>query len=155
MPETEEGKHVAGCRETLWKVAKSTGGSASRRRLTDLGEHVIVEAEKFAAQGGGQIKIYAPESVRGQAITYWHRDIGHWLEWTVSIPKIGRYAVFARYATGSHNTPRDFHLDGKSPAAELVSVASFAIWRTSRAEAEGSVLVGSASSTGPMTCGTG
>jgi len=90
--------------------------------LADLGEHVIVEAEKFVAQGGGQIKIYAPESVRGQAITYWHSDLGHWLEWDVSIPKAGRYVVYARYATGSQGTRRDFRIDGKLPGDSYASI---------------------------------
>ena len=90
--------------------------------LADLGEHVIVEAEKFVAQGGGQIKVYAPESVRGSAITYWHKDIGHWLEWTVNIPKADRYVIFARYATGSHDTQRNFRLDGKLPSAAYARI---------------------------------
>ncbi|MBT3376072.1 MAG: carbohydrate-binding protein [Lentisphaerae bacterium] len=86
--------------------------------LGDLGEHVVVEAEAFVAQGEGEIKVYAPESVRGSAITYWHKDIGHWLEWDVNLPSTGRYAVFARYATGSHDTQRDFRIDGKLPSEE-------------------------------------
>jgi len=90
--------------------------------LADLGEHVIVEAEKFMAQGGGQIKVYAPESVRGKAITYWHKDVGHWLEWTVNIPKAGRYVIFARYATGSRDTQRDFRLDGKLPTGAYACI---------------------------------
>ena len=83
--------------------------------LAELGDHLTVEAEGFAAQGGGKVKIYEPEGVSGKAITYWHRDIGHWLEWVVQIPKTGRYQIFARYATGSNDTQRDLRMDGRLP----------------------------------------
>ena len=91
--------------------------------LAELGKHITVEAESFVAQGGGKVKIYAPESVSGQAITYWHRDIGHWLEWTMQIPKAGRYVVFTRYATGSHDTQRDFRMDGQLPGEAYGRIA--------------------------------
>jgi len=76
---------------------------------------IKVEAETFTGQGGGEINIYKPESVSGRAITYWHKDIGHWLEWTFEIPEAGHYNLFARYATGSHHAERDLMLDGKVP----------------------------------------
>ncbi len=79
----------------------------------DAERAVVVEAEDFTAQGGGEVKVVDRIGDVGEMITMWHAKLGHWLEWTVSAPTEGRYHVILKYATSSENTRRDFMVDGK------------------------------------------
>lgn len=56
-------------------------------------------------------------------ITYWHQDIGHWLEWSLDVPTDGQYVVRFRYATASKNTQREFRIDGQTPCPAAKSIA--------------------------------
>ena len=77
---------------------------------------VVIQAEDFTGQGGGSCQIRDDrQATWGKMITYWHQDIGHWLEWQFNAPKDGLYAVCFRYATSSPETTREFRMDGKVP----------------------------------------
>ncbi|NOZ22658.1 MAG: hypothetical protein GXP25_16395 [Planctomycetes bacterium] len=77
---------------------------------------VIIQAEDFTGQGGGQVqfKTDRPTTV-GKMITYWHANLGHWLEWKAKVPKTGKYSIVFRYATNCKNTQRDLKIDGTYP----------------------------------------
>jgi hypothetical protein len=78
---------------------------------------VVVQAEDFRRQGGGQCqKISGRPGAWGSIVSYWHADAGHWLEWEVDIPEDGNYAVRFHYATASADARRDFRIDGQAPA---------------------------------------
>ncbi len=76
---------------------------------------VMVQAEDFAQEGKGKVYVTDRGSNVGEMITKWHQDMGHWVEWTLSVPEDGRYLLYARYATGSRNTRRALTIDGESP----------------------------------------
>src|SRR5690606_7589309 len=43
---------------------------------------VLVQAEEFKAQGGGEVSIVSGRAgALGKAITKWEADLGHWVEW--------------------------------------------------------------------------
>lgn len=84
---------------------------------------VVVQAEDFTAQGGGEVLVAKDRASWGDMITYWHHHRGHWLEWRADIPREGTYRVVFRYATSSRNTVRDFMVDGEHPAPEARSIA--------------------------------
>ena len=44
---------------------------------------VIVQAEDFSRQGGGECQKIGGRPRLAQIVSYWHADIGHWLEWEV------------------------------------------------------------------------
>ena len=79
---------------------------------------VTVRAADFAAQGGGEVLVTQRVGAAGPIITQWHANIGHWLEWTFSVPAAGDYLVFARYATDSEPSRRALTINGASPGAE-------------------------------------
>ena len=77
---------------------------------------VLVEAEAFTGEGGGHCqKLSNRANASGLAISYWHKDVGHWLEWRIAIPKAGRRCIVLKYATGSPQAVRDCRIDGKFP----------------------------------------
>lgn len=77
---------------------------------------VAVEAEAFVAQGGGEVKVPTNRvNASGAIVTGWHADIGHWLEWSVSPPRPGRYHLILKYATDSADTRRELLLNGEAP----------------------------------------
>ena len=77
---------------------------------------VVIQAEDFADQGVGTVQVRDDrQAVWGRMITYWHRDVGHWLEWAFDIPREGRYALRFRYATSSPETRRELRIDGEVP----------------------------------------
>lgn len=84
--------------------------------MTSRENVVLIEAESFAAQGGGEVKVPTNRvNASGTIITGWHADIGHWLEWTVTPPRPGRYHLVLKYATDSADTRRELLLNGQSP----------------------------------------
>jgi hypothetical protein len=84
-------------------------------------EKIILQAEDFSDQGVGEVQIRDDrQAIWGTMITYWHQDIGHWLEWKFDVPEDATYSVQFRYASGSPKPVRKFEIDGKvpDPAAE-------------------------------------
>jgi hypothetical protein len=76
-----------------------------------------VEAEDKTAEGGGQSQLFSGRvNASGRIITYWEKDVGHWLEWTVTIPRSAAYALVIKYASGSANVARACRIDGEYPA---------------------------------------
>ena len=79
---------------------------------------VLVEAEAFAGQGGGTVKVASGRKGASAAIiTSWQDSIGHWLEWKVKVPTAGSYRLILKYCSDSPAPRRDLLLDGASPAA--------------------------------------
>jgi hypothetical protein len=69
---------------------------------------LLVEAERFSGQGGGTVK--APSGrihASGKIVTGWHMNVGHWLEWTITLPAPGAYHLVLKYATDSPDTRRE------------------------------------------------
>ena len=100
----------------------ANGPFAKPAWLTDA--VTVVQAEAFTAQGKGECQVFSDrEGAWGKAVSYWHADIGHWLEWAVSIPADGLYTVRFHYATDSEATRREFLIDGTAPCAEAKAVA--------------------------------
>ncbi|MBT3376781.1 MAG: hypothetical protein HN742_09985 [Lentisphaerae bacterium] len=91
----------------------------------DKGKRVIVvQAEDFAAEGDGQCqKRRDRNGIMGQIITYWHQELGHWLEWRINVPASGPYLVRLHYATDCHKTRRALLIDGASPTPEADDMA--------------------------------
>lgn len=75
----------------------------------------LVEAENFSGQGGGAVQLYERVGTSGRMITYWHENVGHWLEWKVNVPKAGEYMIILKYATVCDDTHRDLKVDGAYP----------------------------------------
>ncbi|NLF18616.1 MAG: PKD domain-containing protein [Lentisphaerae bacterium] len=77
---------------------------------------VVVEAETFAAQGGGQVKTASGRrGASGSIVTGWEDAIGHWLEWKASVPRAGRYHLLLKYCSGATNPRRELRLNGQVP----------------------------------------
>jgi len=86
-------------------------------------DRIIVQAEGFADQGGGEVQIKDDrQATLGDMITYWHQDEGHWLSWKFDVAEAGRYRVLLRYATSSENPVRRFELDGAVPDPALAAM---------------------------------
>jgi len=80
-----------------------------------------IEAEGFTGQGGGEVKVCHPVGAAA-SISYWEKDIGHWLEWEFDPPAAGRYELWMRYTTPG--TPhRALLLDGTCPGPEFADIA--------------------------------
>lgn len=84
---------------------------------------IVVQAEDFTAQGMGKCqKRDDRNGIMGKIITYWHEELGHWIDWTADVPKTGRYFVRFHYATDCHKTRRDLLIDGKSPVPQAADI---------------------------------
>ena len=80
--------------------------------LKQWGLALRVEAEQFAAEGGGTIHVRA-DKLNESGLSLSHSDSkGHWLEWNVEVPTEDRYFLVARYAVPS-NSARMLTVDGK------------------------------------------
>jgi hypothetical protein len=122
----------AGNAVTLTAVATDKAGNKGRATKTislpppELAETVglvRVEAEAFVGEGGGKAKICQTVNASGASISYWHQDIGHWLEWELDVPADGRYELWMRYATACKGTRRSVQIDGALPAPVFADVA--------------------------------
>jgi hypothetical protein len=84
------------------------------------GEYIIVQAEGFAGQGGGEVVVKNDrQATFGDMITYWHANVGHWLTWKFDVAEAGRYRIVLRYASSSPKPVRRFELDGAVPDPAL------------------------------------
>lgn len=60
---------------------------------------VVVQAEHFSAQHGGQVRIRQDKvGAEGKSISHWDNE-GHWLMWKVQVPRAGRYILVLRYCS--------------------------------------------------------
>ena len=85
---------------------------------------IVLQAESFAAQEGGLAEIVSDrQAVWGTAITKWHADLGHWLQWKFTVPTAGQYRLVFRYATLSDKTRRKLEMDGAVPAPAAEQIA--------------------------------
>jgi len=78
------------------------------------------EAEASTAQGGGAVQVRTDKAATaGSAISHWDSK-GHWLEWTVDLPRAGNYRLAVRYCTPGPAS-RGIAVDGNTvPAAVSV-----------------------------------
>jgi hypothetical protein len=78
--------------------------------LTDFAR---VQAEEFAAQGGGEVQLREDKvGADGRSFSHWDAA-GHWLEWTLTAPAAGRYLVAVRYCAQA-GVRRAVALDGNA-----------------------------------------
>jgi hypothetical protein len=81
------------------------------------GQAVLIEAEGFAGQGGGAVKVPSGrKGASGAIVTAWQENLGHWLEWKASVPAAGKYRLVLKYCSDSPAPRRELLLDGASPA---------------------------------------
>ncbi|MDX9979037.1 MAG: hypothetical protein RBU25_03215 [Lentisphaeria bacterium] len=80
-------------------------------------DSIVIQAEDFSRQGGGEGKIVADRPAWDKVLTYWHQDPGHWFEWTCEVPANGEYHLRLCYASGSPETRRELKIDGSLPFA--------------------------------------
>ncbi len=88
-------------------------------RVADMPrDGIVIEAEDFVAQGGGEVGISEGGHVDqhgGKSIFNYGGD-GHWLEWEVEVPQEGHYDLYARVACAEERTFRKLTVDGEPPA---------------------------------------
>ena len=79
--------------------------------LKQWGLVLRIEAEQFAAEGGGTIHV-RPDKLNSSGMALSHSDAkGHWLEWEVNMPTADKYFLVARYAVPT-NSARVLTVDG-------------------------------------------
>jgi hypothetical protein len=78
---------------------------------------ILVEAETLAAEGGGTSqKLDGRVNASGNIVSYWDKDMGHWLEWEFTVATPGVYTVLLKYGSGSEQALRDLAIDGTFPS---------------------------------------
>jgi hypothetical protein len=100
--------------------------------LPDLGigdldkrTRVIIEAESFAGQGNGEVRVMDKFAASGRALSYWEGP-GQWVEWKFSAPKDDDYLILLRYAAAK-DAVRQLQVDGAAPqAVPLPATGGFA-----------------------------
>ncbi len=73
----------------------------------------LAQAEDFAGQGGGSVQIRTDKvGMVGKATSHWDKA-GHWLEWSLVVPRAGRYQLTVRYCT-NEAASRAVTVDGQA-----------------------------------------
>jgi len=77
---------------------------------------VIIEAEQFAKQGGGEVEVTDRKigTHGGKAFLNWDEE-GHWLEWPVNVPETGYYHIMFKSCSRDRHVRRRLEIDGKAP----------------------------------------
>lgn len=100
------------------RLAQIATEAAERRKLAAaeaVADDVVVliQAEDFSAQGGGEISITDKKAAAfGTSLTMWNNH-GHWLEWKVQVPQTGWYQVALKYCLEGDENTRYLTIDGK------------------------------------------
>ena len=80
--------------------------------LKQWGLTLRVEAEQFAAEGGGTIHV-RQDKLNASGMSLSHSDArGHWLEWAIDVPVEDRYYLVAHYAVPT-DSARLLTVDGR------------------------------------------
>jgi len=99
------------------KLQKTIQISPSWVERARTGSGVWLEAESFTGEGGGTSRMFSGRvNASGRIVTYWDKDIGHWLEWEIPVAVAGNYAIALRYASGARRALRDCRIDGSLPS---------------------------------------
>ncbi len=78
-----------------------------------------LEAEEHCREGGGASRLLKGRvNASGPVVSYWEKDLGHWLEWEIQVETAGSYAIALRYATASDMSLRDCLINGMAPSAD-------------------------------------
>ena len=89
----------------------------------DIAGSVLVEGEAFAAERGGKIKKSTEHknTHAGGCIYHW-ANAGHWISWTVHVPKDGAYLLTVVAATAEDVAVRGLKIDAApAPGAGLIA----------------------------------
>ena len=87
------------------------------------GQRVVVEAEDFTGQGGGQVEVTDKKvGAHGRSFLHWDQP-GHWLEWTLPVPRDGAYCLSIRHCSQSLEPLRSVLIDGACHAEFLKALA--------------------------------
>lgn len=79
----------------------------------DMARAIVVQAEDFTAQSGGEVSVGEKTGAEGKAFKFWDPE-GHTLEWRFSVPKAGAYTVQLRQCNAHPNgAERQVFVDGK------------------------------------------
>lgn len=84
------------------------------------GTAVVVEAENFTDQGGGNVEITDRKiGTRGdKAFLRWDEQ-GHWLQWPVDVPENGFYTIILKCCSRDRQARRRLEIDGQPPSEAL------------------------------------
>lgn len=101
-------KKLEQARDAQYAQAKEAGPAA--------GTFVLVQAESFAAQGGGEVTISDKKAATfGTCFLNWDRR-GHWIDYNVEIPKDGYYKILLKYCREGGSVIRALRVDGEYPS---------------------------------------
>jgi hypothetical protein len=90
--------------------------------LKQWGLVLRIEAEQFAAEGGGEIHV-RNDKLNSSGLSLSHADSqGHWLEWEVNVPTADKYYFIARHAVPT-DSARLLTVDGQ-PAGDFAFPAT-------------------------------
>lgn len=78
---------------------------------------LLAQAEDFAAQGEGEVKLREDKAgAMGKAFSHWDAR-GHWLSWRINVPVAGKYLLVLRYCTPVA-VQRQIEIDGGTPIVQ-------------------------------------
>ncbi|NLX59202.1 MAG: hypothetical protein GXY74_08955 [Phycisphaerae bacterium] len=77
------------------------------------GTAVVIEAEAFSGQGGGEVRVSEKKvgARGGKAFMGWDSE-GHWIEWPVEVPESGYYQMLVRHCGDREQARRGILIDG-------------------------------------------
>ncbi len=88
-----------------------------RREDVPLADALLAQAEDFAGQGGGEVKIRDDKvGSMGKAFSHWDTK-DHWLSWKLRVPTAGKYLLVLRYCT-PQTVQRRIEIDGGAPIVQ-------------------------------------
>ncbi|MDD5688436.1 MAG: hypothetical protein PHE88_11470 [Elusimicrobia bacterium] len=99
-------------------TTKKNNSKASKSDSKSNKTEIMIEAEDFSAQGGGEIKIEENKvGVSKKSIGNWNTP-GQWVEWKFSVAKDGLFTITLKYATPEEPV-RSLMIDGVYPTEDL------------------------------------
>ncbi|MBT3375035.1 MAG: hypothetical protein HN742_23910 [Lentisphaerae bacterium] len=101
------------CLETQLVAVVADMERVPRDRL-DFTSSVVIEGEAFTAEGGGAIKKSREhQNTHGGGCVFSWANASHWIEWSATVPKAGRYLLTIIAATTETQAIRSLTIDGK------------------------------------------
>jgi hypothetical protein len=95
--------------------------SAAQKSPAPARTSIVVQAEAFTAQGGGEATVTDTKAAAiGKALSGWN-GAGHWIEWVVDAPADGFYNLSACYCIQSTDASREVSINGQvqEPASPM------------------------------------
>lgn len=101
-------------------IKRNSARRAAAMAAAPQGIRLKIAGKDFVGQGGGKVNVLDNRVAAENSVCQGWNDQGHYLEWKISVPQEGYYAVGIRYCTELKDVGRELTVNGEKADCQFV-----------------------------------